>query len=99
MFSTTDAGRARHLHAFVLRRGLEREVFVPEEFQDLESRARTLPSDANLQALARELARLPTPDYGPATGVRIQIWRTRYHPKTLAPESHLLRGLMVPVEP
>jgi hypothetical protein len=94
MFSTADAGRARHLHAFVMRPGLEREVFATEEIADLESRARTLPSDANLRALARELAKLPTPDYGPATGVRIQVWRTRYDPETLAPESHLLGGLV-----
>lgn len=99
MFSTTDAGRARHLHAVVLRPGLEREVFAPESLQDLERRARTLPSDANLRALARELARLPTPDHGPPTGVRIQVWRTRYHPETLAPESQLLRGLVVPLTP
>jgi hypothetical protein len=97
MFSSTDAGRARHVHAVVLRPGLEREVFVPDELRALERRALTLPSDANLRALARELAQLPTPDYGPATGVRIQVWRTRYDPKTLAPESHLLRGLVVPV--
>jgi hypothetical protein len=97
MFASTDAGRARHLHAVVLRPGLEREVFVPDELQDLANRARTLPSDANLKALARELAQLPTPDYGPATGVRIQVWRTRYHPETLVPQSHLLRGLVVPI--
>lgn len=99
MFSTADAGSARHLHAVVLRPGLEREVFPPEELQELELRVRTLPTDANLRALARELARLPSPDHGPATGVRIQVWRTRYHPQTLAPESQLLRGLVVPLGP
>jgi len=95
MFSSTDAGRARHIHAFVLRPGLEREVFVPESLGVLEARARTLPSDANLRALALELAQLPSPDHGPATGVRIQVWRTRYDPETLAPGSELLRGLVV----
>ncbi len=99
MFSTADAGRARHIHAAVLRPGLEREVFVPEQLAVLAVRARTLPSDANLTALARELALLPSPDHGPPTGVRIQVWRTRYHPETLVPESHLLRGLVVPAAP
>lgn len=99
MFSTADAGRARHLHAFVLRPGLEREVFAPVELEDIERRTLTLPSDANLRALARELAELPTPDDGPPTGVRIQVWRTDYHPDTLAPESHLLRGLVIPLAP
>jgi hypothetical protein len=99
MFSTTDAGGARHLHTFVVRPGLEREVFVPEELQESASGARALPSDASLRSLARELAQLPTPDHGPATAVRIQVWRTRYDPKTLAPESHLVRGLVVPLTP
>jgi hypothetical protein len=99
MFSSADAGRARHVHAFVMRPGLEREVFATEEIAELETRARTLPSDTNLQALGRALAELPSPDHGPATGVRVQVWRTRYDAETLAPESQLLRGLVVAVPP
>jgi hypothetical protein len=97
MFSTTDAGRARHLHAFVLRPGLVREVEPPSEAGPLVLRALTLPSDARLRALARELAQLPTPDYGPPSGVRLQVWRTRYDPGTLAPRGELVRGIEVPL--
>jgi hypothetical protein len=99
MFSTTDAGSTRHLHAFVLRPGIEREVRVPEALQDRERRLLALPSDANLRALALELAELPAPDHGPATGVRIQVWRTRFDPNTLAPVGEVHRGLKVSLEP
>ena len=95
MFSTTDAGANRHLHAFVLRPGVEREVRVPEALNALERRVLTLPSNANLHALALELAELPTPDYGAATGVRIQVWRTRFDPITLAPIGRIHRALLV----
>ena len=98
MFSTTDAGATRHLHAFVIRPGIEREIRVPEALRDRERRALTLPSDANLRALASALAELPTPDHGLATGVRIQVWRTRFDPNTLAPISSIHRALLVPLE-
>ncbi len=98
MFSTTDAGATRHLHAFVIRPGIEREIRVPEALRDRERRALTLPSDANLRALASALAELPTPDHGLATGVRIQVWRTRFDPNTLAPISSIHRALVVPLE-
>jgi hypothetical protein len=99
MFSTTDAGANRHLHAFVLRPGIEREVRIPDALDALERRVVTLPSDANLRALALELAELPTPDHGAATGVRMQVWRTRFDPNTLAPVGGIHRALTVPLEP
>jgi hypothetical protein len=97
MFSTADAGPTRHLHAFVLRPGILREVVLPSELAPLEQAALVLPSRANLRALAQAVARLPTPDYGPATSVRLQIWQTRYDPVTLAPTSRLLRGFELPL--
>ena len=99
MFSTMDAGANRHLHAFVLRPGIQREVRVPEALEDRERRVLTLPSDTNLRALALALADLPTSDYGPATGVRIQVWRTRFDPNTLTPVGEIHRALTVSLEP
>ncbi len=97
MFSTTDAGRARHLHAFQLRPGLEREIAPPPALEDRVRRTLTLPTDRRLRALARDLAELPVPDYGPAQAVRVEVWRTGYDPETLAPASRILRALTVPV--
>jgi hypothetical protein len=99
MFSTTDAGASRHLHAFVMRPGIQREVRIPEGLRDWERRVVTLPSDANLRAFALALADLPTPDHGPATAVRIQVWRTEFDPIGLVPMGRILRSLDVSLEP
>ncbi len=99
MFSTTDAGATRHLHVYLLRPGIEREVQIPGALKDLARRTLTLPSDANLRALAIELAELPTPDHGAATGVRIQVWRTRFDPDTLAPIGEIHEALTVAFDP
>jgi len=99
MFSTTDAGASRHLHAFVMRPGIQREVRIPEGLQDWERRVVTLPSDANLRAFALALADLPTPDHGPATAVRIQVWHTEFDPIGLVPMGRILRSLDVSLEP
>lgn len=98
MFSTSDVGPARHLHAFVLRPGIDREVSPPPRLEDAERRALALPSDSNLRALALELAGEPTPDHGRAEAVRIQVWRTRFDPETLAPRSRILRELELSLE-
>ncbi len=98
MFSTLDVGDARHVHAFVLRPGIEREVWSPPSLEDFERRVCALPSDSRLRALALELGDTPTPDYGPAMGVRIQVWRTRFDSETLAPSSRILRERVVPLD-
>jgi hypothetical protein len=99
MFSTTDAGADRHLHAFVIRPGIQRETQIPEAMKDWERRVVTLPSDANLHAFALALADLPTPDYGSATAVRVQVWHTEFDPIGLAPIGRILRSLEVSLEP
>ena len=98
MFASTDAGSRRHLHVFVLRPGLERELPPPRALEELTRRVRILPSAANLRALALEIAALPTPDPGPATAVRIDVWRTRFEPEPLVPSSHILRSLELSLE-
>jgi hypothetical protein len=99
MFSTTDAGATRHLHAFAIRPGIQRELRIPEALMEWERRVVTLPSDANLRAFALALADQPTPDHGPATAVRIQVWRTEFDPIGLAPMGRILRSLEVSLEP
>ena len=96
MFSTVDAGARRHLHAFLIRPGVLREVRPPPSLEPLVERALTLPSPEHLRALAREIGGLPTPDHGEPSAVRLQVWQTRFHAETLAPESRLLRGVDLP---
>jgi hypothetical protein len=98
MFASTDSGPARHLHLFVLRSGLEREIRPPVRLHNLTRRVRVLPREAWMRELARELAALDTGDPGPATGVRIELWRTRFERETLRPQSELLRNLEVSLE-
>ena len=43
MFSTLDHGSRRHLHAFIVRPGLRREVLPPAALADEVKRALTLP--------------------------------------------------------
>jgi hypothetical protein len=99
MFSTTDAGATRHLHAFVMRPGIQRETRIPDWMKDWERVVVTLPSEANLRAFALALADLPTPDHGPATAVRVQVWRTEFDPAGLAPIGRILRSLEVSLDP
>jgi len=98
MFSTLDHGSRRHLHVFVLRPGLRREVFLPASLADEIKCALTLPTEARLGSLASTVADLPAPDHGPATAVQIQIWQPRFDPKTLTPVGRLLREFVLPLE-
>jgi hypothetical protein len=99
MFASTDAGATRHLHAYVRRPGLRRELRPADADEDRVRRALTLPSDANLRRLAASLATLPTPDHGPATALEIQVWYTVFDPATLAPDSRILRAIEIPLGP
>ncbi len=94
MFSTLDHRSRRHVHAFVLRPGLRREVALPATLRRDLLRALTLPTESRLRRIAVALAETPTPDHGPATAVQVQVWSTRFDPETLTPSGHILRELV-----
>ncbi len=98
MFSTLDHGSRRHLHAFIVRPGLRREILPPAALADEVKRALTLPSEARLRALAGALAEIPTSDHGAAAAVQVQVWHTRFDSETLTPTSYILRELVLPLE-
>ena len=95
MFATTDGWATRHLHVFVIHQGVQRELSIPLTLRTEVERALTLPSDANLQAFALEVAKIPTPDEGRLIAIELQVWATHYDPVTLAPSSTLLRAFTV----
>lgn len=99
MFSTLDHGSRRHLHAFIVRPGLRREVRPPESLRRDVSSAMTLPSDGRLRRLALALAETPTADHGPPTAVQLQVWSTRFDPATLTPSSRILREFVLSLDP
>ena len=95
MFATTDAWATRHLHVFAIRPGVRRELEIPFSLRKKVERVLTLPSDARLQALARQFANAPTPDEGPLEAIELQVWATQFDPDTLAPSSTPIRFLTV----
>jgi hypothetical protein len=98
MFSSLDHGSQRHLHAFIVRPGLRREIVPPPELTSEIARARALPSEAGLRRIAIALADSPTPDHGRPTAVQIQVWSTRFDPQTLAPSSSILKEFLLPLD-
>lgn len=98
MFSTLDHGSRRHLHAFILRPGLRREIMLPANLADEIERALTLPTPSRLRSLAHALAEISTPDHGPTVAVQIQVWHTRFDPETLTPTGSLLREFVLRLE-
>ena len=61
-------------------------------------RVLTLPSDAQLQALAHQFADEPMPDEGPLEAIELQVWATQFDPTTLAPSSTPIRFLTVRIK-
>jgi hypothetical protein len=97
MFSTNDSRGARHLHAYGLSPGLRIELAVPIELAERVQAAVTLPSDARLRALARDLAPYAESDFESPESIRLEIFATRWDAATLAPAGVLLGALEVPV--
>lgn len=96
MFSTLDAAGRRHLHAFQLRPGIRREIPVPPGEGSGLPAALALPTEARLRAIAREVARVESPDHGPPVAVRVQVFRPHFDPDTLAPSTTILREVEIP---
>lgn len=98
MFSTTDAPRRRHVHAYSMSPGVRREIVIPDHLRDTALRAAALPTDTYLTRLAAELADLPSPERETARSIIIQVWKTEYDPAFLVPSGSMVRSLEVPLE-
>lgn len=98
MFSTTEGASARFLHVFLESPGMDEELAIPEEIEDLARRAKALPSDANLKAVAEAALETVPPRPAAADAVRVEVWRTRFDPASLAPRSERIRALIIEVD-
>ena len=98
MFSSIDAGAARHLHAYQIRPGLHREIQLPVSLHDEARRMLTLPSRPRMRAIAQAIAKVSTPDDGAPDSVLLQVWHTTYDRETLIPTGQILRELELPLE-
>ncbi len=98
MFSTSDAPRRRHVHAYSISPGVRREIVIPDYLRDTALRAAALPTETYLTRLAAELSKIPSPEHGAACSIIIQVWKTEYDPAALIPSGSVVRSLEVPLE-
>ena len=66
-------------------------LLVPPSLEDLAASAEILPSDRQLERLARAVVAREHRRGQPADQVRIDVWRVEFAPGSLAPRDHLLR--------
>ena len=93
MFSSTDGAGARHFHAYLV--DPQQEIPIPAALRDLADRTRGLPSVENLERLASALAERESQRHPGRPMLRLEVWRTRHDPETLAPREQALRGVVV----
>lgn len=90
MFSTTDAGGSRHLHAYSVTSGIRRELDSdPKLKKDLELLL-TFPADYKILKFTDKLEKINIPEEGQKT-LNIQIWKRSFNPETLEPSTVLLK--------
>ncbi len=97
MFSTTDGGPNRRVRVFVEGPGIDREVPLPEQLDDLAERASALPTDGNLARLARQMASVTGSHSEEVRTVRVEVWRIEFASSDLEPTPRLLRSFLLEV--
>jgi hypothetical protein len=105
MFASTDVGLARSVHlTALLADGQERPLRLPEPFDEVLARTRSLPTPARIEGLAEIVHRylLQDPPEAPGlrpTHLRIEVWRNHYEPGSLQPRAVLLARELVALGP
>ena len=92
MFASTDVGSTRWIAVTaVSENGDEHRVPLKGQLRDLKYRARNLPNASQLDALAQAVWKKLEKDAieeteSPPASLAIEVWKTRYHAKSLQPE-------------
>jgi len=91
MFSTLDERPFRYVRMFVRAPERSEELAVPPSLEELAASAEILPSDLQLERLARAVVAREHRRGQPADEVRLEVWRVEFATGSLAPRDHLLR--------
>ena len=92
MFASTDVGSTRWIAVTAVHEnGDKHRVTLKGYLKDLKYKARNLPSASQLDALARAVWKKLEKDAieeteSPPASLSIEVWKTRYHAKSLQPE-------------
>jgi len=92
MFASLDSGGFRRVRVVELAAGGERPVALPQELERLQRHVREVPRAANLRRFGEAL-RERAPDLG---ALRVEVWRTEFAPRDLAPSSVLVASAELP---
>ena len=92
MFASTDVGSTRWITVTAVNEnGDKHRVPLKGHLRDLKYRARNLPNASQLDALAQAVWKKLEKDAieeteSPLASLSIEVWKTRYHAKSLQPE-------------
>ena len=100
MFATTDGTNNRHLHIFLLlENGIEREIGITPLLLDVEETLLTLPVLKYAERFTEKVEEEYRYEEREMSAVRLEVWRTRFDPQSLEPETSLLREFEIPTAP
>ena len=91
MFATLDGRPFRYVRMFVRAPERSEELAVPASLEELAASVEILPSDPQLERLARAVVAREHRRGRPADEVRLEVWRVEFAAGSLAPRDHLLR--------
>ena len=95
MFSTLDARPFRYLRVYVTAPERSEELAIPASLEDVAASAEVLPTDGQLERLARRMVERERSKGRPVARVRVEVWREEFSPDSLAPATHLLRDYVL----
>jgi hypothetical protein len=97
MFATIDSRGERQLAILAESPGLLHELDVPPELEEEAERVRAMPTVARLEALARTIATAEADRIPGLHTIRLQLWRTRREPGSLAYDETLAEEVRVEI--
>jgi hypothetical protein len=98
MFATLDARPFRYVRIYVTAPERSEELAIPASLEDSVAAAEILPTDAQLERLARRVVERDRSKGRPVARVRIEVWREEFAPDSLAPMTRLLRDYVLALD-